>query len=347
MLKYLSDILMVFEMQGLFVLLDCVTGEYITYESFDNAENKIESENKILNACNHDANVNEFLSRCKSHCPTTNYEEIQLNWLLYFSRKERYCNFLQMLMSFVEKHVSLTKKRREPYSIIDVGCGSGNDLFQINNFYKRKNLQFLGIDKSITNIHFAHSNYCSKNIQFKYHDINEQNLDQQFDVVLCKLVFQHQVTPKQFISSLCGLLKPQGLLIIYDAIDLSVYSPDRPACFMNLVKAYQSYKMRYGTSVDNVKKLTRFLLDAGLTLERIQCLPRAYHLGGNLPLDFKIELIIDELYQYIVISNLLKKQKLINEKEYFDAVHEFIEYSKMGYFCCTNRLLAIAKKTGT
>jgi SAM-dependent methyltransferase len=97
--------------------------------------------------------------------------------------------------------------------ILDVGCGTGIFMLPI---ITKGCLNLTGID--------GQNEFINKAIRRGYNDvkvINDFNFssfpfsDKEFDIAICKDVFEHLVNPEFCLSEIYRILKPNGLLLIH------------------------------------------------------------------------------------------------------------------------------------
>lgn len=95
--------------------------------------------------------------------------------------------------------------------ILDVGCASGWFISEIAHHYPRHN--FFGIDIYERAIDYAKKRY--PNISFSCADAHKLPFSQDsFDLVICANVLEHVVNPKQILTEIKRVVKPQGKVII-------------------------------------------------------------------------------------------------------------------------------------
>jgi SAM-dependent methyltransferase len=126
------------------------------------------------------------------------------------------------------KHTKLNELRKEQYkidakflskyithnsNILDVGCSSGNFLFEIHNQYNLESLIGIDIDKSA--IKKANSLY-SDIAEYKNIRIYEVDSNEQFDLIIFRGVFQYlDQDLHKSISHIKRLLNENGKIIIF------------------------------------------------------------------------------------------------------------------------------------
>ena len=98
---------------------------------------------------------------------------------------------------------------KEPVSICEIGCGGGDNLFVIHNYFLKKNIptHFIGIDMNPECIAFAKHQYPQLSCQWICSDYALVNFeDRQPDIIFSSL-FCHHFTDEQLVSMLKWLQK--------------------------------------------------------------------------------------------------------------------------------------------
>ncbi len=97
----------------------------------------------------------------------------------------------------------------KPYTILDLGCGSGESL----NYFKKLNskLEWYGIDIENSPEVMSRTMSSEKFITFNGIDIPFE--DNNFDLVYCRQVFEHVKKPRDLLAEVKRVLKPGGYLI--------------------------------------------------------------------------------------------------------------------------------------
>jgi 2-polyprenyl-3-methyl-5-hydroxy-6-metoxy-1,4-benzoquinol methylase len=115
-----------------------------------------------------------------------------LGYLMLLSRRRK------------EKIIIKQKKIKEKISILDVGCGDGNFLanlnpgkFEINGVEINEEGRRLGLEKGVK----------------VYEKIEKVEEGKRFDVITMWHVLEHIEKPQEFVKSLKGLLKDNGVLV--------------------------------------------------------------------------------------------------------------------------------------
>lgn len=122
----------------------------------------------------------------------------------YWSWGYRYLGRLQVVFDLLCKV--------EFESLIDIGCGDGRFLKEVNTRFSQKRL--LGIDYSETAIALAKR--MNPDLRYEYKNILSSSITEIFDVVTLLEVIEHIPAEKlrDFMSAVSNVLRPGGYLII-------------------------------------------------------------------------------------------------------------------------------------
>ena len=108
-------------------------------------------------------------------------------------------------------------------SIIDIGCGDGRFLHELNKNHSQTDMS--GVDYSQRANDFA--NAMNPTIDFECGDITEDKLDKQYDVATLIEVLEH-IPPNRltnFIDSCTDIIKNEGALILTVPHKIKEYKP--------------------------------------------------------------------------------------------------------------------------
>jgi len=135
--------------------------------------------------------------------PKVNYDQIASTYDLRFKEEKR-SNSIQELVSLLED--------TQPRMVLEVGCGTGHWLSEINN-QAEYSLNLFGLDLSREMLSHA---YLASNqfnlIQGKADSL--PFLDRSFDLILCVNAIHHFAEPQLFIRDSIRLLQPAVNLAI-------------------------------------------------------------------------------------------------------------------------------------
>jgi 2-polyprenyl-3-methyl-5-hydroxy-6-metoxy-1,4-benzoquinol methylase len=103
------------------------------------------------------------------------------------------------------------KYPQKKYTILDIGCGGGDTMFQVHKWAKKKGVEveILGIDILPAAIEYCQSKYQSiPNLSFELK--NFYNIDQSYDIVMCNLVCHHLYD--QLLNDVLQTMQQKSLL---------------------------------------------------------------------------------------------------------------------------------------
>lgn len=100
---------------------------------------------------------------------------------------------------------------RSPRSVLDVGCGTGNNL-TVPLSLEFPETRFVGIDPDRVSVDYARQKNERDNLSFCVTE--ELPAHETFDVVIASEVIEHVEDPKQFLQLLQSRLSPSGRLVL-------------------------------------------------------------------------------------------------------------------------------------
>ncbi|MFX1417942.1 MAG: class I SAM-dependent methyltransferase [Promethearchaeota archaeon] len=111
------------------------------------------------------------------------------------------------------------KKYNPNGKLIDLGCGSGNLIVQIAKSFP--DLDLKGIDISVEILDLAKKRAIEykiiKEIEFKIGSVEDLPLaDNSIDFIITTLSLHHWKNPSQALEEIFRVLKPKGILLIFD-----------------------------------------------------------------------------------------------------------------------------------
>ena len=169
------------------------------------------------------------------------------------------------------KKILMQEYKNKKISLIDVACASGDFLYFIKSI---KNFELSGIDYSQKLLKLA--KHKNNNIKFKRIDITKKNyFKEKFDVVTClgtMTVFDDLKMP---INNLFKLCKDNGLIILYDPIN--IYNIDTILRYKKEKKWLSGFNLfSKKTIINNFKEInkkcrirfTKFILKTNLKMNK-------------------------------------------------------------------------------
>jgi len=155
----------------------------------------------------------------------------------------------------VDNIIKYTKPNSDSF-ILDVGSGTGNHVYEMNN----KNYNIMGVDKSYDMIKYSKKKFPE--LSFKSGDVITTMLfdEQVFSHILCLYFTIYEIPNKrQFLSNCFSWLKPGGFLVLH-LVNRSMFDPiippSNPVMFVNPQK-YAKKRM-----TNSVVKFKTFDYDA-------------------------------------------------------------------------------------
>jgi 2-polyprenyl-3-methyl-5-hydroxy-6-metoxy-1,4-benzoquinol methylase len=119
---------------------------------------------------------------------------------------------IKMMALLADKTLEVIKPEGK-LDIMDFGCGTG--LFGLEMADHARSL--LGIDTSSGMLEvFDKKTKGANNVSSKLIDLENESLDQKFDLIVSSMAFHHLNQPDRMLGTLKNLLKPNGKLAIVD-----------------------------------------------------------------------------------------------------------------------------------
>ncbi|MEY3170647.1 MAG: hypothetical protein RL765_694 [Pseudomonadota bacterium] len=117
----------------------------------------------------------------------------------------------EYLVDKIKNHFGILPNGSYPFKnlkLLDVGCGGG----LIAEPMTRLGAKVTGIDASEKNIKVAKFHAEQMNLKINYLATTPENLNEQFDVILCLEIIEHVADVDLFIKSCSKLLKKNGII---------------------------------------------------------------------------------------------------------------------------------------
>lgn len=106
-----------------------------------------------------------------------------------------------------------TMNENEFKNVLDIGCGTGNILFEL---LKKKNVTAAGIDLSENMLAIAKNRLGDKADLRKGDSENLPWESNAFDMIICTDSFHHYPNPKGVLTEMHRVLSPEGKIVIAD-----------------------------------------------------------------------------------------------------------------------------------
>lgn len=143
----------------------------------------------------------------------------------------------ELVIAQLKKHIGPNKKVKG--NLLDIGCGTGQLLTELEDEFKEFNLSLTGIDSSKQMVVFAHHKLtnananANSNVEVLVGDaLNLPFADSQFDFLTCCHSFPYYPDKLKALREFKRVLKPEGFLFLVQASENSVYDK----VIMKLVK---------------------------------------------------------------------------------------------------------------
>lgn len=111
-------------------------------------------------------------------------------------------------LKFIQAEI--LKLQKDHAKVLDVGCGNGNNSRQIASL----GFEVLGIDVSQATIDEAKRLNKYENLSFEKIAVEDLEISNKFDAIICCEVVEHLHQPTPVIKTLINLLKKDGVLIV-------------------------------------------------------------------------------------------------------------------------------------
>jgi len=126
-------------------------------------------------------------------------------------------------MASEKKHTALLNMPSKRRRVIELGCGSGDDLFDVYDVFSDiEGIQWLGLDLNYPQIpaekrrsRFIITERKMQSINFLTADLFRLPLaDASLEMLLCCKVVEHLLDPQKALADMTKVLKPSGYALI-------------------------------------------------------------------------------------------------------------------------------------
>ena len=162
---------------------------------------------------------------------------------------------------------------RDGIKLLDAACGPGAMSCIIAQRFK--NIKVIGIDINENLLKEARELAKSKelNIEFCHSDIYNIDLNEGFDFIYCRFLFQHLKDPKAALKSLYSALAPGGRLCITDVDDSWLTLYPEVSAFESLTQKGIQRQSKAGGDRMVGRKLRNYLKASGFSNIKVDVLP--------------------------------------------------------------------------
>lgn len=139
-------------------------------------------------------------------------------------------------------------KKNEKLRILDIGCGTGQLVYELSK--RNENVNYLGIDVAHNMINEAKKNNLKdKNIKFKAIGIEKFNTKDKFDIIICTHAFPYFPNKEEILKKMYKMCNKGANVIIVNSSTNSLKD-----LIINFFLKATTSKAKY-LSIDEMKKL--------------------------------------------------------------------------------------------
>lgn len=139
-------------------------------------------------------------------------------------------------------------KKNEKLRILDIGCGTGQLVYELSK--RNENVNYLGIDVAHNMINEAKKNNLKdKNIKFKAISIEKFNTKDKFDIIICTHAFPYFPNKEEILKKMYKMCNKGANVIIVNSSTNSLKD-----LIINFFLKATTSKAKY-LSIDEMKKL--------------------------------------------------------------------------------------------
>ena len=114
------------------------------------------------------------------------------------------------------------KSKRRNISLIDIGCANGELLYHLGKNFPEFNLTGIDVDKDLLNIA---KKTCPKNIKFEQMNVLKlKKKIKKYDIIVISGVLSIFEDAEKILNNLLKILKPKGLVYIFESLNLYSYN---------------------------------------------------------------------------------------------------------------------------
>ena len=109
-----------------------------------------------------------------------------------------------------DENINTLLEKNGTITVLDLACGTGNYLLSQQQYYKGKNIRWIGIDLSLEMLNIAKS----KNITAEFIHSNAESFnleDESVDLLVCNFAFHHFENKQKCLSKIYSELKRGGV----------------------------------------------------------------------------------------------------------------------------------------
>jgi ubiquinone/menaquinone biosynthesis C-methylase UbiE len=219
--------------------------------------------------------------------------------------------------------------------VVDLGCGTGQDVLNMAKVFETKGFKFIGIDHDpimIKNNESAADEH--DNVNFLIADVSKLPFsDKETQGIRMERLVQHIPEPFELFKEVYRVLNEDGIVVVMESDwnSLTFYNGD-PSIMDKITSFLVSQKVKNGRAAQS---LTAYLKSSNFQQIKVEVYPfvlKSY----------------EEACKYLWIDKILSEMlalKLIDQREYDDFVESQVESDRSNYFSSTmNIVIASAIK---
>ena len=182
--------------------------------------------------------------------------------LLFYPKK-------YVLYRWIERAARHARRRRTPFRILDVGCGTGATLIDLKKLFGRS-VDVVGVDVVKLQVDIARQKLEQHGVWATVEWFNGHHLpfpDESFDVVYSSDVLGHVEHVPVWLDEMNRVLKPNGLLTMFSESKLGKHAVIRRYLYNRGLNV--DPHAAYHISLYSKRTLKHLLEEAGFTVERM------------------------------------------------------------------------------
>ncbi len=212
----------------------------------------------------------------------------------------------------LERQILLRHGLKEGMSVLDLGCGPGFTSRLIAEISKTGNV--LGVDLNNDLLTVAKKELEKNplsNLQFAPANVYDlSSLEQKFDFIYSRFVFQHLEHPDKALEQILSVLNPGGIFLVLDVDDaLVTLYPNHPT-YDKIFSLQQNYQKEQGGDRFVGRKLAHYFSKQGFTdvNVHVETIPSSY-----FGLTQFVELTIG--YKIVFIKQSADSKNFVSEQD--------------------------------
>jgi ubiquinone/menaquinone biosynthesis C-methylase UbiE len=239
---------------------------------------------------------------------------------------------LKLLSGVKQKSYTYFNSIPEGGTIVDLGCGSGQDVLNMSRMFDTNKFEFIGIDHDPEMIAAGQSAIQDEsNVKFLMSNVLEVPLSEAaVDGIRMERLVQHIAEPLKLFKETHRLLKDDGLVVIVESDwnSLSFYNGENTTA--DKLNHYLSeQKVNNGRAAQS---LTAYLSNTGFSQIAIEIFPFVLKSYDDACKYLWIDKMIDEMLSLNIIE-ATERDRFIESQKHAD---------QFGYFSCSMNIVVVS-----